>query len=327
MSLEAGPQNLETGTYELVVREMRWEADGVIAVRLEEQNGATLPTWQPGAHIDIHLGKGIVRQYSLCGDPADRTSYRIAVLRDPSTRGGSKYVHETLRPGHLVAVSLPRNNFELLEAAEYVFVAGGIGITPMLPMILAAENAGAQWELHYGGRSRDTMAFLPDLAAYGERVRVVSEDAEGVIDLKALLGAPRPDTLVYTCGPEGLLSAVEGTCCDWDSDAVRLERFKPKARAENEAEPADSPISVRCERSSVTVEVGPDIPIIDALENAGVDVPNSCREGMCGSCETRVLCGTPDHRDYVLSSAEQESGETMMICVSRATTAQLVLDL
>ncbi|ALG86342.1 PDR/VanB family oxidoreductase [Gordonia phthalatica] len=327
MSLEAGPVNLETGTYELVVREMRWEADGVIAVRLEESTGATLPAWQPGAHIDIHLGKGIVRQYSLCGDPTDRTSYRIAVLRDPSTRGGSKYVHETLRPGHLVSVSLPRNNFEFLDAAKYVFIAGGIGITPMLPMISAAQRSGADWELHYGGRSRDTMAFLADLAAYGDHVSVVSEDKEGVIDLKALLGTPRPDTLVYTCGPEGLLNAVEGTCDAWDREAVRLERFKPKTRAENEEEPADSPISVRCETSGVTVEVGPDIPILDALENAGVDVPNSCREGMCGSCETRVLCGMPDHRDYVLSSAEQESGETMMICVSRAKTAELVLDL
>ena len=327
MSLEAGHVNLETGTYELVVREMRWEADGVIAVRLEESNGATLPVWQPGAHIDIHLGKGIVRQYSLCGDPSDRTSYRIAVLRDPSTRGGSKYVHETLRPGHLVSVSLPRNNFQFLDAAKYVFIAGGIGITPMLPMISAAQRAGADWELHYGGRSRDTMAFLADLETYGEHVSVVSEDREGVIDLDALLGTPRPDTLVYTCGPEGLLNAVEGTCCEWDSETVRLERFKPKTRAENEEEPADSAISVRCETSGVTVEVGPDIPILDALETAGVDVPNSCREGMCGSCETRVLCGTPDHRDYVLSSAEQESGETMMICVSRATTAELVLDL
>ncbi|WP_040518270.1 PDR/VanB family oxidoreductase [Gordonia neofelifaecis] len=319
--------NLETGTVELVVREMRWEADGVIAVRLEDQGGAALPDWQPGAHIDIHLGKGIVRQYSLCGDADDKTAYRIAVLRDPSTRGGSKYVHESLRPGHVVSVSEPRNNFELLSSPKYVFIAGGIGITPMLPMIAQAERSGAEWELHYGGRSRDTMAFVDALRAYGDRVSVVSEDREGVLDLDALLGESRPDTLVYTCGPEGLLAAVEERGGGWADETIRLERFKPKTRAENEEEPAEKPISVHCESSGTTVEVAPGEAILDALETAGVDVPNSCREGMCGSCETRVLRGVPDHRDYVLSSAEQDSGETMMICVSRAKTDELVLDL
>ncbi|GAA4681468.1 PDR/VanB family oxidoreductase [Gordonia humi] len=319
--------NLDTGTFDVVVRAMAWEADGVMSVRLEDPAGASLPEWSPGSHIDIHLGKGIVRQYSLCGDPADKTTYRIGVLRDPATRGGSSYVHDSLRPGHVVSVSLPRNNFELLGASNYVFVAGGIGITPMLPMIAEADRSGADWELHYGGRSRESMAFVDELHAYGDRVRIVSEDREGVLDLDALLGTPRADTLVYTCGPEGLLAAVEQRGTAWADETIRLERFKPKARAEDDEPGADSSFTVRCDASDVTVEVGAEVPILDALEAAGVDVPNSCREGMCGSCETRVLAGTPDHRDFVLSSSEQESGKTMMICVSRAQSEELVLDL
>ncbi|MCF8587606.1 PDR/VanB family oxidoreductase [Gordonia liuliyuniae] len=319
--------NLDTGTFDLVVRTMRWEADGVVSVHLEDPDGAALPEWSPGSHIDVHLGRGIVRQYSLCGDQEDKTVYRIGVLRDPATRGGSRYVHESLRPGHLVPVSVPRNNFELLGAPNYVFVAGGIGVTPMLPMIAEAHRSGADWELHYGGRSRETMAFVDELSAYGDRVRIVSEDREGVLDLDALLSVPRAQTLVYTCGPEGLLSAVEQRGTAWDDETVRLERFKPKSRAEDDEPGADSAITVRCDASGVTVEVAPDAPILDVLESAGVDVPSSCREGMCGSCETRVLRGVPDHRDYVLSSSEQESGETMMICVSRAQTDELVLDL
>ncbi|WP_240193945.1 MULTISPECIES: PDR/VanB family oxidoreductase [unclassified Gordonia (in: high G+C Gram-positive bacteria)] len=319
--------NLDTGTMELLVRSMRWEADGVVSVHLEDVAGGSLPEWTPGSHIDIHLGKGLVRQYSLCGDPSDKTKYRIGVLRDPATRGGSRYVHDDLRPGHLVSVSAPRNNFELLAAPKYVFVAGGIGITPMLPMIAQAHRSGAEWELHYGGRSRETMAFVGELQAYGENVSVVSEDREGVLDLDALIGEPRPDTLVYTCGPEGLLSAVEQRGQAWDAETIRLERFKPKARAEDDESGADTGFTVRCDASDVTVEVGPDVAILDALEGAGVDVPNSCREGMCGSCETRVLRGVPDHRDFVLSTSEQESGATMMICVSRAQSEELVLDL
>ena len=319
--------NLDTGSFDVLVRAMRWEADGVVSVRLEDPAGASLPEWTPGSHVDIHLGEGVVRQYSLCGDPDDKTAYRIGVLRDPATRGGSSYVHDALRPGHTVSISLPRNNFELDGAPKYVFVAGGIGITPMLPMIAEADRSGAVWELHYGGRSRETMAFLDELHAYGDQVSIVSDDREGALDLDAVLGSPRAETLVYACGPEGLLTAVEERGQAWDADAVRFERFKPKACAEDDEPGGDAAVSVRCDASDVTVEVAPDVAILDALESAGIDVPNSCREGMCGSCETRVLCGTPDHRDFVLSSSEQESGKTMMICVSRAQSEELVLDL
>ncbi len=146
-------------TLDLIVRQLRWEADGIVSVRLEDAGGAALPDWTPGSHIDLHLG-GLIRQYSLCGDPADKTGYRIAVLRDPNTRGGSLYVHESLRPGQKISISLPRNNFDLLDAPNYLFLAGGIGITPILAMIGEAQRRGAEWELHYGGRIRVGLAFL-----------------------------------------------------------------------------------------------------------------------------------------------------------------------
>ncbi len=169
------------------------------------------------------------------------------------------------------------------------------------------------------------MAFLDELAPYGDRVHLVAEDADGMLDLPSILGDSRPDTLVYACGPEGLLTAVESFADRWPAEAIRLERFKAKEREADAA--ADASFTVVCERSGISATVTPEKTVLDTLEEAGVDVPNSCREGICGTCETRVLCGTPDHRDSLLSAAEQESGATMMICVSRARSAELVLDL
>jgi len=315
---------LEPGTLELVVRQLRWEAHNVVSVWLEDAQGAALPVWTAGAHVDLHLGHGLVRQYSLCGDPADKTGYRIAVLREAQSRGGSRYVHDLLRPGQNLAVSMPRNNFELLDASGYLFIAGGIGITPILAMVGAAQRRGADWELHYGGRVRAGLAFLDELRPHGDRVHVVSEDREGMLDLPGLLGAPRPDTLVYSCGPEGMLGAVERSSAAWPADAIRLERFAPKARIESAVEKA---VRVVCGRSGISATAAPGCSILDTLEQAGMTVPHSCREGICGSCETTVLQGIPDHRDDVLSSTERASGKTMMICVSRAHTDELVLDL
>ncbi|MGF6886530.1 ferredoxin-NADP reductase [Nocardia sp. GAS34] len=313
-------------TLELVVRQLRWEAQDVVSVRLEDADGAVLPDWGPGSHIDLHLGNGLIRQYSLCGDPADKTGYRIAVLRDPNTRGGSRYVHDSLRPGQKIQISVPRNNFELLDAPGYLFLAGGIGITPILAMIGEAQRRGADWELHYGGRTRAGLAFQDELRAFGDRVHFVSEDREGMLDLPGLLGAPRPGTLVYSCGPEGMLAAVERHGATWPADAVRLERFAPKARPEQDVS-GERAVRVICHRSGIEAVAAPGDRILDVLEGAGLDLPNSCREGICGSCESAVLQGVPDHRDDVLSSAEREAGKTMMICVSRALTDELVLDL
>lgn len=313
-------------TTELVVRQMRWESHDVMSVRLEKSDGSALAAWTPGAHLDIHLGPSLIRQYSLCGDPDDKTGYRIAVLKDPASRGGSKHVHEQLRPGQLVAVSEPRNNFELIDAPHYMFIAGGIGITPILSMIREVDRRGASWELHYGGRSKRGMAFLDEIAEFHGAVDIVCEDSAGMLNLPDLLTVPRPDALVYTCGPEGLLGAVESHGAGWPDGSIRLERFKPKV-ADPIAAGGDRSVRVVCSRSGISAVVAPHASILDTLEGAGLDLPNSCREGMCGSCETPVLEGIPDHRDSVLSAAEQSSGKTMMICVSRARTDELVLDL
>ncbi|BDH56756.1 PDR/VanB family oxidoreductase [Tsukamurella sp. PLM1] len=313
-------------TLDLLVRQIRWESQHVVSLLLEQADGTSLPAWDPGAHIDLHLGSGLIRQYSLCGDPDDKTRYRVAVLREEAGHGGSRYVHESLRPGQSVPVAGPRNNFDLKDSPHYLFLAGGIGITPILAMVREAERRGADWELHYGGRSHESMAFLGELAEYGDRVHLVPQDTCGILDLGALLGEARPDTLVYACGPEGLLTAVEEQGTAWPDGAIQLERFKAAPR-EVGADAGDTEFRVVCEQSEVSVTVAPGMSIMESLEGVGIDVPNSCRDGICGSCETRVLCGTPDHRDSILSAAEQETGDTMMLCVSRSLSDELVLDI
>ncbi|MEU8201177.1 PDR/VanB family oxidoreductase [Streptosporangium sp. NPDC049046] len=312
-------------TMDLLVRTMTLESEGVLSVILEDPGGGPLPGWEQGAHLELELG-GLPRHYSLCGTPEDSLRYRIAVLRDPDSRGGSAHVHERLRPGDLVTVRGPRNRFPLVTAERYLFVAGGIGITPLLPMIAAVEAAGVPWRLAYGGRRRASMAFQAELAAYGDAVTLLPEDELGRMDLKALLGTPDAATAVYCCGPEGLLAAVEEACAAWPEGSLHVERFAAAPRAETDAG-AEREFEVECRQSGVVVTVPRDEPIIDALEAAGVWVASACREGICGSCETKVVEGEPDHRDSLLTAQERASGTTMMPCVSRAFSGRLVLDL
>lgn len=301
-------------------------ADGVVGLVLRDADGAELPAWTPGAHIDLELGPAhgqrLVRQYSLCGDPADRRAWRIAVLREPGSRGGSSYVHERLAAGATLRVDGPRNHFPLLDAAGYLFVAGGIGITPLLPMIAAADAAGRPWRLVYGGRRRASMAFLDRLDGYGDRVSVRPQDETGLLDLDPLLAAPEPGVLVYCCGPEPLLAAVESRCAGWPAGSLRVERFAPRP-----GEFTDGDFEVELARSGCVVPVPAGVPILRAVRSAGVEVLSSCEEGTCGTCETGVLAGRVEHRDSVLTDAEREAGDVMMICVSRALDARLVLDL
>jgi ferredoxin-NADP reductase len=309
---------------ELVVRTMRVEADGVLSVELVSPTGAGLTPWEPGAHLDVRLGD-LSRQYSLCGSPADRYSYRLAVLREPAGRGGSAYVHGTLRPGDLVEVSGPRNHFHLEPSRAYVFVAGGIGITPILPMLARAEAEGATWTLLYGGRTAGSMGFAAELAAYGDRVTVRPQDTHGLLDLDSLLSTPRADTLVYCCGPEPLLAAVEQRMAGWPEGALHVERFSAPVV---ERDPADEhAVEVVLAESGRTVMVDPETSILQALLDDGVDILHDCRDGICGTCETKVIEGEVDHRDYVLSEREKAAGDCMMICVSRACGKRLVLGL
>ncbi|MFI2629576.1 PDR/VanB family oxidoreductase [Streptomyces collinus] len=305
---------------ELIVQRREFAAEGVLALTLRHPLGEPLPAWEPGAHVDVLLGPGLERQYSLCGDPADRSAWRIAVLREPAGRGGSAHVHEQLGEDAKVRVRGPRNNFRLEPAPRYRFVAGGIGITPILPMLAAAEAAGAEWTLLYGGRTRGSMAFGGELGRYGDRVTFAPEDETGLLDLPSVLDDVPEGTLVYCCGPGPLLDAVEARC---PSGVLRVERFQPKEQETGD----NTPLEVELARSGRTLTVAPDVSVLDAVRAAGVEVLYSCTEGTCGTCETDVLDGEPDHRDSVLTDDERATGETMLICVSRCRGGRLVLDL
>jgi ferredoxin-NADP reductase len=299
-------------------------ADGVVALTLRGADGHPLPPWEPGAHVDLILGGAPTRQYSLCGDPVDHHEYRLGILRDPDGRGSSLFVHDRLQEGDTVRVRGPRNNFPLVASPRYLFIAGGIGITPILAMIGSAEATGADWRLVYGGRHRASMAFLDELAQYGDHVSVRPQDETGLLDLDSLLGAPEPDTLVYCCGPEPLLAAVEQRCGGWPRGALHVERFSPRPQTEPVRTEA---FEVVLRQSELTLPVPPDRSILSVVEAAGVGVLSSCAEGTCGTCETAVVDGVPDHRDSVLGEDERKANDCMMICVSRSCTERLVLDL
>jgi ferredoxin-NADP reductase len=309
---------------QVVVATREVVAEDVVALTIRRPDGGDLPAWAPGSHVDLVLEEHLERQYSLCGDPAERDTWRIAVLREPESRGGSARVHDSLAAGDTVTVRGPRNHFALEPAERYVFVAGGIGITPILPMIAEADATGADWTLLYGGRRSSSMAFRDRLAAHGERVRLWPQDTHGLLPLDEVLGTPAPGTLVYCCGPEPLLRAVEQSCARWPHGALHVERFAPK----EVGEPVRAgSFRVRCARSDIEVEVPPERSILEVLEEAGAPVPSSCREGTCGTCESAVLSGRPDHRDSLLTDDEQEAGEIMLICVSRSLDDELVLDI
>ncbi|BCJ57244.1 PDR/VanB family oxidoreductase [Micromonospora endophytica] len=310
------------GVLDLRVESMTVEAEGVLTLVLVDPDGGRLPEWTPGAHVDLWLPE-VVRQYSLCGDPDDRSRYVVAVLQAPDSRGGSEYIHRLLRPGDRVEVGGPRNHFALRPAKEYLFIAGGIGITPILPMIREADRRGAPWRLVYGGRSRRSMAFLERLRGYGDRVLVWPEDEQGLLDLDTALAANDDGLAVYCCGPAGLIAAVESRCATWPTDAVNFERFT----ARDLSALSSAPVTVTCARSQLTLEVSAAESILDALEAAGVGVANACRDGVCGSCEVAVLAGTPDHRDSIRSGAELDDTTSLAVCVSRARTPELVLDI
>lgn len=311
----------------LRVAEKRVVADGVVTLTLAHPDGERLPDWAPGAHVDLLLPGG-TRQYSLCGDRWDAHTYRVGVLREPAGRGGSAHVHDGLAEGDLLAVGGPRNHFGLVPAARYLFLAGGIGITPLLPMVRQAALLGADWRLLYGGRSRATMGFLDELAEHGDRVEVVPQDEHGLLDLDAALArlgdVEATDARVYACGPPALLDAVESRCAGWAPGRLRTERF---VAAEQGAPVRDTAFEVELARAGRTVTVDPRTSVLDAVAGAGVAVLSSCRSGTCGTCETTVLGGRPDHRDSLLDDAERAAGDVMFVCVSRSCDDRLVLDL
>jgi ferredoxin-NADP reductase len=300
-------------------------AGDVLTLELASPQGLRLRDWSPGSHIDLVLPNGMTRQYSLCGDRWDPFTYRVGVLRELSGRGGSAFVHDELDVGDLVGVGGPRNNFALVPSEQYLFVAGGIGITPLLPMLAQAELLGADWRLLYGGRTRTSMAFLDELAPYGDRVQVVPHDELGLRHhLPAFLGSPRSGVAIYACGPAALLAGMTTACAGWPAHTLRTERFVGE---ELGGPVRTSSFEVELARTGATVTVTPDRTVLEAVGAAGVDVLSSCRQGICGTCETTVLKGVPDHRDALLDDDERLANDCMFICVSRARSDRLVLDL
>lgn len=299
-------------------------AEGVVGLTLVPNGSSRLPPWTPGSHVDLNLPGGQVRQYSLCGDPGDDRSWRVAVLREADGRGGSAAVHDLLAEGDELTASAPRNHFPLEDADRYLFIAGGIGITPILPMVAEAERRGRAWRLTYGGRTRTSMAFLSDLSGYGDRVRIRPQDESGLLDLDSLLGAPEPGTAVYCCGPAPLLAAVGERCVSWPPGALRTERFTP---AEGATDNAGDAFEVELAGSGQVIGVPAGESVLACLRKEGHEILSSCEEGTCGTCETGVLEGVPEHRDTVLTQDERDAGDVMMVCVSRARTSRLVLDL
>ncbi|MFD5269899.1 PDR/VanB family oxidoreductase [Streptomyces sp. NPDC058335] len=285
-------------------------AEGVVQLRLE---GRGLPRWEPGAHLDLVLPSGLVRQYSLCGDPADGSSYTVATRLVEDGRGGSREVHELLQAGMEIEVRGPRNRFPLVDAPAYVFVAGGIGITPILPMLRALPD-GAEWRLLYGGRTRASMPYLEEVRALGAgRVTVVAGDEDGRPDLDALFAGLPEKAAVYCCGPEGLLAAVAERVPD-----VRFERFTAGVVSGGAFE-------VELHRAGRVLTVPADSSVLAAVRAELPDTAYSCEQGFCGTCQQRVLEGEVEHRDELLTDAER--GDSMLICVSRSRSDRLVLDM
>lgn len=307
------------------VQAMRYEAAGVLSVELVALDTAELPPFDAGAHIDLHLPNGVVRSYSLSNSPSERHRYVVGILHDKGSRGGSRYVHQQLRVGATLAISAPRNNFPLdADAGHSVLIAGGIGITPISCMLHQLRAMGKSAELLYCARTRSEAAFADRLLALDGVTSHFDADAGAPPDLRAYLASKPKDAHFYCCGPAPMLAAFEAICAELGLVNVHIERFA--AAGPVEAVQASGYEAVMA-KSNKTVKVPAGKSLLDALLEAGANVDFSCREGVCGSCETAVIQGIPEHRDGVLTRAERESCKTMMVCVSGCKGNRLVLDL
>lgn len=311
----------------LIIHALNRRAEGIVELDLRSPDGATLPAFTAGAHIDLHLPNGITRSYSLLNAPGDCARYLVAVNKDPNSRGGSRYVHEVLAAGMSLEVGEPRNNFALVEDAPLVVLfAGGIGITPLWSMVQRLESLNRPWQLVYGARSRAHCAYYEQIKAFGElhpgQVQFHFNDEQGgPMSLSALVAQVPADAHLYCCGPVPMLEAFE------QASATRKGLAHVEYFAASQASALDGGFKVTLQRSNKSVPVAAGSSILDALLAAGIDVAHACREGVCGACQTTVISGTPDHRDSYLSPSEIKGGKTMMICCSGAKCGELVLDL
>ncbi|AWY01598.1 Vanillate O-demethylase oxidoreductase [Marinomonas primoryensis] len=310
----------------VVVRKRESHTDGVIALELESLDGEMLPAFQAGAHIDLHLGEELIRQYSLCGDPADTSVYRLGILKDPNSRGGSVAAHLNLLEGTELTISMPRNHFPLMVGAKRsILIGGGIGITPMMSMAYSLMADNQPFELHYCGRSRETSGFLNDLAScsFTKHVDMHFDSEDQRLDLEAALKGADADTHLYVCGPNGFMDWVIGSAKELGvpDTNVHKEFFNVEVKT------GGASFEVFAEKSGITVQVGENESIADALKAAGVKVQVSCEQGTCGTCLCDVIEGIPEHRDVYLTDEEKEDNDQITVCCSRSLSPRLVLDI
>ena len=317
-------------TQRLLVRQARWIAHDVLELRLTRPTGSVLPTWEPGAHVELALPSGLRRTYSLCGEVTDTEAWTIAVHRVPEGRGGSREIHETGLVGRELEVRGPVNRFPLVPAPGYLLLAGGIGVTPLLPMARELTARGLPWRLLLGARDRSRLVYAEELVALGgDRVLLIPQDEAGLPDLAAELAATPPTHAVYACGPQPMLDAVTTLCRTADpARSLHLERFTAAADAiPDQLDATSGEFEVVLSRSGLRLTVPADRTVLDVVREKLPDVPYSCEEGYCGTCETPVTAGVPDHRDTVIDPSERPTATTMMICVSRCDSPVLELDL
>lgn len=312
----------------VVVRKREEQGEGVVVLDLSDPAGQPLPAFEAGAHVDIHLKAGLVRQYSLCGDPANAGAYRLGVLKDPASRGGSVAVHELLQEGREIEISLPRNHFPLAsDAGRSILIGGGIGITPMVAMAYTLNARDSDFELHYCGRSRNRSAFLDELgnAAFASRLNTHFDDetADQKLDLPKVLGTPQTGVHVYVCGPAGFMDWVIAQALEagYADDHVHREYFQVEVDA------SGAGFEVVAQRSGKTVQVSEGQSIVDALTAVGIKIEVSCEQGVCGTCVCDVIEGEPDHRDVYLTDDEKSANDQILVCCSRAKSKKLVLDI
>lgn len=309
----------------VTVRACRTVAEDQDVVELTLTSTTSLPPWHPGAHIDVFLPSGRRRQYSLCGMPDNTHEYRIAVRRVVGGAGGSLEMHE-LRPGARLEISSPRNAFYLAlpgcgsDSARLRFIAGGIGITPILPMLRMAEASGVDWTMLYTGRHLDSLPFLDELACYGERITVRTDDRDGLPAAGELLAGVDERTAVYACGPPAMITAIQRGLPDESTTEFHYERFSPPAVV------AGQPFEIQLARSGEVIPVAADETALQAIRRLRPDVAYSCQQGFCGTCVQRVVDGAVEHREQLLSDAQHERGH-MLVCVSRARGDSITLDL
>ncbi len=318
---------MERSAQELRIADFRSEAKDIVVLELEHPQKKPLSPFSAGSHLEVYLQNGCIRHYSLLNCPSETHRYVIAVGLAPNGRGGSQHIHQRLRTGDLIKVSSPRNNFSLADAPAYCFIAGGIGITPILSMIRWCSANHKPWRLFYSARSRQRAGFYEELQHLGADVQFHFNDehAGQHLDVNAVMDSLSPQEHVYCCGPEALMQSVKDAAVHLPGQHVRFEWFSAPASAPQEADASE--FRVKLKRSGQDIPVLADQSILDALELAGFELPFSCRAGICRTCEVTVCSGTPEHHDMILSDEEKAAGTSMLICVSRAHSAVIELDL